>query len=144
MPDSVLIQVAAAVKTELDGGSFALAPAIERLYLPQATPADVAGLTVMVRPAGREVRRLDRSRFERDYFVEVAIQKQVAARTNAVIDPLVAVAEEIADYLLDRPLAGYPAAKFIEQEVLTPVSDEHLASANVVTAIVRITYREGR
>ncbi len=93
---SLVIDVAEAVKTELNATEFSQAFAAERYYRPAFDLKEMKDLHVSVVPNGLTTSALGRGRAQFDCRIDVAVQKKLVAEDNAEIDPLMALVEEIS------------------------------------------------
>ncbi len=101
------IQLADAVVTALNAGSFSAAFVAERHYLPRfkITKGELATLRVVVVPGAFKIERFERAGSQRDDQVTIGILKKLDVTRTATladqlaeIDPLITTCEEIAAY----------------------------------------------
>jgi len=138
---SIAAQIAVAVVTELNGNSFSQEFTASRTWSPDLDRKDLDALTVTVVPRRREnFERAARTSHRSEYTIDVGLQKAVDPADNDAVDALVLLAEEVADYMADRALAAYAAAK-IFRVAQDPLADfEDLRTNRQFTGIVSLTY----
>jgi len=141
---AVLTDIADAVAEELNAGSFSHEFTAVRLYLPRYKPADIKDLTVTVVMGPHGVEGATRGASQHDYTVMVGIQKKLDAETNAVIDPMMTLTEEILEFLARRQLASVPHVPCLLAEMSEPFIPEHMDELRVFTAFIAVTYRAMR
>jgi hypothetical protein len=137
---SLAIDTADAVVTELDGGSFSLAFTPERRYLPILRPEDMGeDLHVSVLMRGKDYEIFSRKDSERDIKIDVAVQKKYETEENAELDPLMELAEEIADFFEKKKLSnGARCVKVDHDPIYVP---QHMMENRIFTSIVTLTLR---
>ena len=144
---SAVIDIAEAVKAELnapDGPTYGDPPAglaAERHYRPRFELADMGVLHVTVVPKGLELTTAGRGIAQDDVQIDVAVQKKLATTDMAEIDALMALVEQIADFLRQRRLAGAPGAAWVRTENVPVYSAEHLGELRQFTSVLTLTYR---
>jgi len=132
------VQVAQAVADALNAHEFSVAFTAERMALPAFTLEEMQTLHVTVVPREVAGSVLDRARDEDEVKVDVAVQKKVASAANEEIDPLLALVQEIADFLNRRPMDGASWKKTENKPVYAP---EHLREKQQFTSVLTVTYR---
>lgn len=135
-----IVQIAAAVVSELNSGSFTQPFAAQRYYVPKFNLASAQELRVSVVPRSLTSKTLDRARDNFDYEIDVAIQQKVEP-TISNLDALLELVEEIADYLRKQPLAAFPPARCIEVANAPLYAIEHLEEFRQFTSVLTLTYR---
>jgi hypothetical protein len=138
---AAITDIADAVVAELNGHTFSQPLTAARHYRPLFDLKDMAALHVSVVPKGASAERLDRSRHQEEYQVDVAVQKKVEALDNATLDPLAGLVEEIGLFLRDRRLASYPAAVWLRTENVPIYAPEHLDELRQFTSVLTLTFR---
>ncbi len=136
---SVIVDIAEAVKTELNGHEFSQAFTAERLYRPVFDLADMKDLHVTVVPKGVTAVAAGRDRVQHDVQVDIAVQKKVANEAGS--DELMGLVEEIADFFRLRRLAQYPQAVWTGIENDPVFAPEHLEQMNQFTSVLTLTFR---
>jgi len=115
-----------------------------RAYVPTYELADLAELRVTVVPRGIELSLASRVEAQRDVQVDVAVQQKLAWASNAEVDALVGLTEEIAEYLRGRrrfELAGGGVALWVRTENVPIYSPEHLAELRTFSSVLTLTLR---
>ena len=141
------IDIAEAVKTELNAGSFSRDFEAERLYAPKFELPDMKTLHVSVVPHGIESEAGTRTTHRTDVQVDIAIQQKLSKTDAAMageIDELMALVEQIADYLRQRQLTDFPHALWIRDQNVPVYSQEHLEQFRQFTSVLTLTYRAFR
>ncbi|MEZ6233413.1 MAG: hypothetical protein R3B68_04415 [Phycisphaerales bacterium] len=142
---STLVAIADAVTASLNAGSFGTLFTAERLYQPAFDLADLADLKVTVVPRSVAIATASRDGCYFDCTVDIGLQKKLASSaTEAEIDDLLGLAEEIADHLRMKRLADLPEAVWLSIEHEPVVAAEHLEQQRVLTSILTVTYRVRR
>lgn len=104
----LITQVAEAVVAELNATTFSQPITAVRSYLPRVELADLKALKVMVVPSSVTVAAASRSQTQRDVAIDVAVQKKLGQEQNPSLDPLLALAEEIAEHFRAKRLDSFP------------------------------------
>lgn len=138
---SLIAAIAEAVVAELNVGTFSQPFKAERHYRPVFDLAEMATLHVSVVARSVTVERFDRTRHQYDVQVDIGIQKKCQTCDLAELDGLMALVEEVADYLRDRRLAACPAAAWIKAENTPIYAPEHLEELRQFTSVLTLTYR---
>ena len=141
---SVIADIAEALKDELNDHDFSMEFEATRDYLPVFDLQDMQALHVTIVPAGVTMQKLDRSRTQSDVQVDIGIQKKLNAGDNAEIDALMALVEEIVDFLRFRKLEGFPTAMWVSTENAPIFVREHLSEMRQFTSVLTLTYRVAR
>ena len=144
MTVSVITDITQAVTDELNGGAFSLPLTAARAYRPAFDLQEMKDLHVTVVPKGIACSRLDRGRGQLDVQVDIAVQKKVSAETAEVLDPLMGVVQEIADFLIGRPLGNAPGVIWIKTDNEPVYAQEHLSEMRQFTSLLTVTYRVAR
>ena len=139
---AVIIDIADAVVTELNGGTFSQAFTAERHYKPVFELPEMKTLHVTVVPKGIETRLATRGLLQHDYQIDVAVQKKLSAGAadNAEIDALMGLVEEIADFFKGRNLDS-AGAVWVATENTPVYSPEHLSELRQFTSVLTLTFR---
>lgn len=142
---SVLREIADALADGLDAYVFDsyAAPSVQRVNWPTYDIESMATPIMAVVPAGASIERIDRTRHQYDYQVNVFLGRHV--QTEAEADDMVDLAEELVDAVrLHSWSAGvvWPSGVTSPVEVAIDVNpDEALQERNVWRAVVTATYR---
>lgn len=112
-------------------------------YVPRYQLKDMDTLHVTVVASNIESEREARNLRQEEYEVQVGIQQRFSAEA-ADCDALVALGQEIGDYLFANPaLSGYPAAALWKWKFY-PYYAEDLVSRRQYTGVLVLTYRVDR
>lgn len=145
--------MADAVVEVLNGETFSQSFVSTRTYLPVSTQQDLQSLRVTVVPLGPTIEGDSRSTSRVELPVQIGVQKRLDGDANTDIDPLVLLAEEIADYWLpasgDRPILVFGAGDAHAAYCVSLTHDfvaavEHLDSMRVLTCVMTATFRKVR
>ena len=117
-----------------------------RGYRPQFDLAQLKTLRVTVVPKGIEISSLGRNSNQHDVSVDVAVQQKVPPPDqgdNSVLDGLMLLVQQIADYLRLRrlTLANGDSGGWIRTENVPIYSPEHLETKQVFTSVLTLTFR---
>ena len=138
---ATIIDIAEAVKNELNGGSFSQTFTAERHYQPVFELKDMKTLHVTVVPKDVELQLATRNTSQHDCRVDVAIQKKLESADLAEIDELMGLVEELISFLSRRKLASVSAALWIKTANEPIFAQEHLEQFGQFTSILTLTYR---
>ena len=140
---SVTIDVADAVVMELAGapaGTFNQPFTPQRRVLPQFELSELKDLKVTVVPRSVENSPAARGLTLKDVQIGIGVQKRLGKELESDIEPLVALVEQIADYLRRRPLGSIPAV-WVRTANDPIYAAEHLAEDRVFTSVLTVSYR---
>jgi hypothetical protein len=140
---AVILDIADSVVAQLSGGSFSQPLTAERHYQPKFELSEMTDLKVSVVPRSLASKTLDRNRDTFDYLIDVAVQ-QKTDMSQASLDALMTLVEEIADHFRTQPLASYPNARCTEVKNEPVYSLEHLDEFRQFTSVITLTYRVWR
>jgi hypothetical protein len=140
---ATIVDIAAAVTTELNTHSFSQSFAATRAYLPTFELATMSSLHVTVVPRSVASKSLDRQRDSYDYEIDVAVQQKIDP-TLVNLDALVLLVEEIADHFRHEPLSSLPAARCVGVQNTPVYAAEHLQELRVFTSVLTLTFRMWR
>ncbi|NLX57694.1 MAG: hypothetical protein GXY74_01240 [Phycisphaerae bacterium] len=138
---ALIVDIADAVVTELNAGTFSQELTAARLYRPEFDLKEMAALHVTVVPRGVEAVTVSRTSVQYDVSVDVAVQKKLSTETNAQIDPLMGLVEEIATFFRLRRLTAYPSASWLRTENEPVYSPGHLEELRQFTSVLTVTFR---
>ena len=136
----LITAVADAVVAELNGQSFSLPFTAQRHYQPRYELADLKTLHVTVIPNGITTAILGRSGTQRDVAIDIAVQQKLTKETNANLDPLLGLAEEIADSLQAKRLTSFQQAIWKQTDFRAIYAAEHLHQYRQFTSVMTITF----
>ena len=137
----VIAEVADAVVAELNATVFSLAFTAKRHYQPRYEMADLKTLQVTVIPSGLTTQTLGRGQAQRDVAIDIAVQQKLDQENNTTLDPLMALAEEIAEHFRGRRLANSPNAIWVKTEHRAIYATEHLQQYRQFTSVITLTFR---
>ena len=137
---SVIVDVAEAVKTELNEHEFSQAFTAERHYRPVFDLKDMKDLHVTVVPKGVTLSTAGRDRAQHDVQVDIAVQRKVTG-SNDEADSLMALVDEIADFFRLRRLAEFKDAVWVGTENSPVFAPEHLEQLGQFTSVLTLTFR---
>jgi hypothetical protein len=140
---AVILDIADSVVAQLNGGSFSQPLTAERHYQPKFDLSEMTELKVSVVPRSLASQTLDRNRDTFDYLLDVAVQKKTDM-TQAALDALMTLVEEIADHFRTQPLTAYPNARCTEVKNEPVYALEHLDEFRQFTSVITRTFRVWR
>ena len=144
---STITDIADAVVAELNGSAgpkFGSPPAglnAQRSYRPAFDLKDMKDLHVTVVPKGVELSSASRSLVQTDVQIDIGVQKKLVTADAAEIDPLMSLAEEIADFFRTHRLTTVPSAMWVNTQNSPIFAPEHLAELRQFTSVITLTYR---
>jgi len=137
----MITQVAEAVVAALNSATFSQPIAATRSYLPRVELTELKSLKVTVVPSSVSVVTLSRGQTQRDVAIDVAVQKKLAHEQNADLDPLLTLAEEIAEHFRDQRLDSFPDAAWVKTEFKPIYAPEHIEQLRTFTSVLTLTFR---
>jgi len=140
---AVILDIADSVVAQLNGTTFSQPVTAERHYQPKFELSEMTDLKVSVVPRSLASKTLDRNRDSFDYQIDVAVQ-QKTDMSQASLDALMTLVEEIADHFRTQPLASYPNARCTEVKNEPVYALEHLDELRQFTSVVTLTFRAWR
>ncbi len=144
MAQAVLIQVADAVKADLEAGTFSQQFTVRRAYRPTFDLAELDALRVTVVPKSVDVINASRRADYFDCVVDVGIQKRVTPDDTQSVDVMADFVAEIVNFLRHRTLAQMPDAMWLRIRNEPAWVPEHLDEHRTFTSVVEVTYRVAR
>lgn len=143
---SILKDIADALAAGLAGKSWQsvdATPVVQRVNWPTYAVEDMADPVIAVVPSGDDMQRVDRTRFQHDYQVNVFIGRHTP--TDADADDMLGLAEEVVDAIIAHSWGelDFPATSPMTVEIqINP--DDGLNDRNVWRAVLTVTYRTFR
>ena len=137
----LITQVAEAVISELNGATFSLPFTAVRSYLPRSELAELKTLKVTVVPSALSVVTASRGQTQQDVAIDVAVQQKLTGEHNTDLDPLLALAEEIAAHFRGKRLASFPNAVWVKTEFKPIYAPDHIDQLRTFTSVVTLTFR---
>ena len=138
---ATIVDIAEAVKDELNGGAFSQTFTAERHYQPVFELKDMKTLHVTVVPKDVEMQLATRNSSQNDCRIDVAIQKKLESADLAEIDEMMGLVEEIIGFLSRRKLASVPNSLWIRTANEPIYATEHMEQFRQFTSILTLTYR---
>lgn len=136
-----ILEIAEAVKEELNAGEFSQSFTAERHYQPTFELKEMKDLHVTVVPKDIEFQLATRNSSQRDYRIDLAVQKKVTVADKGELDELMGLVQEIVSFLERRKLASIPTAMWIRTANEPVFAQEHLEQFGQFTSILTLTYR---
>ena len=137
----LITQVAEAVIAELNSATLSQPFTAVRSYLPRSELAELKALKVTVVPSGLSVVAASRGQTQQDVAIDVAVQQKLTGEDNTDLDPLLALAEEIAAHFRGKRLASFPSAIWVKTEFKTIYAPDHIDQLRTFTSVVTLTFR---
>jgi len=138
---SVIVNIVKAVKVELDAHVFDPVITTERSYRPFYELEDLKSAVVCIVPWGMAQARETREALSFDAEISIAIMKKLSGSTNAEIDTMMDLVDEINAYITSATLSTYTNAKWISA-INAPVYDEnYLNVQNQFISQLKVTYK---
>lgn len=140
---SRIIELRDAVRHELAAGDAA--GAFSREFTPEAVlyarlrTEELTELRVLVAARGDEPEQVSRTRIRHNYRIQVGLI--APAGDDGEAEQLVALAEQIADYLTRRELSATPDARWLATEWQTPYVAETLDRNAQFATVITVAYR---
>jgi len=140
---SLIVQLADAVKAELNVTTFTPAFIAERRVLPVYELSELTGLRVTVVPKAVEITVSTRAASQHDLTVDIGVQQRVPPESDvdAFVLLLGGLVDAIADHLRRRELAQLPNVCWVSTTNDPVYAPEHLTEKRVFTSVLTVTYR---
>jgi len=138
---AVITDIADAVVAEMNGHTFSQPFTAVRTYDTTLPLEDAGTLRVTVVPKALVEEVASRAADQVDYAIDVGVRKKPAQVSNAEMDPLVTLVEEIRTFFRRRRLTAYPAAMCIRTPIEPVFAPEHLREYGQFTSILGLTFR---
>ena len=138
---AVITDIADAVVAEMNGHTFSQPFTAVRTYDTTLALEDAGTLHVTVVPKALTEEVASRTADQVDYVIDVGVRKKPASVSNAEMDPLVSLVEEIRTFFRRRRLAAYPGAMCIRTPIEPVFAPEHLREYGQFTSILSLTFR---
>lgn len=132
------MDIAEAVKEALNGHSFSMPFTAQRAYRPSFELPEMKTLHVTVVPHGVEITTAGRAIIQDDVAIDVAVQKKFDTDEPAELDGLMALVEEIGEFLRSQRPAD---AAWVKTENAPIYSAEHMEQYRQFTSVLTVTYR---
>jgi hypothetical protein len=144
---AIVTDIADAVVAVLNAETWSQEFAAERSYAPVWNQVDLETLLVAAVPRTEVSQRESRTVSMHTYTVDLVIAKKLDDVTNAVIDPYVSFAQEIADYFRENhllTLAGGVKAGCLSVQTEPVVASEILDENRQFLSVVSLTFKVWR
>ena len=138
---SAIANIAAAVVSELNAGTFSQAFTSVRAYLPIYDLKDMTTLRVSVVPKAIIDGDASRGSSDERYQIDVAVQKKVDPADLSAVDALITLAEEIRTFFERRFLTALPTVHCVERANDPIYSSEHMNQYRQFTSLITLTFR---
>jgi hypothetical protein len=140
---AVVLDIADAVVAQINAATFSQPVTAERHFQPKFELSEMTELKVSVVPRSLASKSLDRNRDSFDYLIDVAVQ-QKTDMSQAALDALMTLVEEIADHFRTQPLTAYPNARCTVVKNDPVYALEHLDEFRQFTSVITLTFRAWR
>ena len=142
MANARIVQLADGIVGQINAGSFSEAFVAERRFVPFFRREDMGdGLHVIVVPRERTRDRATRSASTHDLSIDLAVQQAVSDINGDRVDELLALVEELADFVDGAPITatGHRVIGVASEPIYDP---DHLKTLSVFTGLLTLTCRE--
>ena len=138
---AVITDLAEAVTNALNDRAFSMDFIARRSYRPRVELEELSEILVTVVPAGisPDPSESTRGGTRHDCTVDIGIQRRYEDDSNAGLDPLVELAEEVMDYLRSVDLGDVHGARLAAAENDPVFAPEHM-DQRVFTSVIKATY----
>ena len=136
---SQITDIADAVVAALNGQTFSQPVTAERAYRAAFDLQEMKDLRVTVVPKGLELTTAGRGVAQSDVQIDIGVQRKLATAADAEIDELMALVEEIAEFVRTTRQFGY--ATWVKTENTPIYSQEHLGELRQFTSVLTLTLR---
>jgi hypothetical protein len=141
--DPLLLQVAEAVRYEINLGAYSQSVSAVRYYQPRFELAEMDTLHVSVVPRSISEKQLSRALTSFDCTIDVGIQQR-SSMDQTTLDELTKLAAEIAHRLRSNPLTALPDARLMELQMDPVFAADHLDELRQFTSVLSARYRVWR
>jgi hypothetical protein len=138
--DSTVVDIADAIVTALNGGTFSQAFTATRKFAPILDLKELSTLHVTVVPKESATTISTRASDLIDEVVDVAIQKKVTAKEGAPVDAMMKLVDEVRLFLrgLDVGITNAQWLRIKNEPIYAP---EHLMEKSAFTSVITTTYK---
>lgn len=136
---ATLPNVADAIVTVLNNAALSQTFTAVRLYRPVTELKDFSGIKVTVVPKDQVLTLADRAQGLTEFRIDIGVQKKLTTASNAEIDEMMELVEEILDLI--RLTVSFGIAKWLRTENELIYSPDHLDEMRVFTSILTLTLR---
>lgn len=136
---SLVVEIADAVVTELNGGTFSQEFTAQRLFLPESTLEELADLKVIVVPKTITTETYSRGVYMRVVQIDIGIQKKIGKPETDLL-ALLDFVQALDTHMRSRVLTQKTDASYVGSEN-NPIYDQnHLVTDRVFTSLLTLTY----
>lgn len=140
MADAKIIEIAKALKVDLNATTFSQAFVAERKYAPRFKLEEMETLHVTVVPNLQEEDIESRIHQRRDYEIDIAVQKRFNKIDEDDMDPLSLLVQEIMSHFRSTTTKIADAVWLRTRN--EPIYDpEHIIRLSQFTSLITLTYR---
>jgi len=137
----IAIDLAEAVKLELDAAELSSEFVTRRLYAPSFEPSELQALTISIVPRLDSQSNATRNSCQDEISIDVAVQKYVASIANGLLDPLARFSEEVRKFFNRRKLTNATWAKWVRSSNTLLYGVDHLREKRVWTSVTTLIYK---
>jgi hypothetical protein len=145
---AVIIDIADAVVTEMNGHTFSQTFTAARFYRPLFDLKDMSVLHVSVVPKAWSAEQAARGGNLEEHQIDIGVQKKVAddpgppaVSMQQQMDALVTLVQEVSDFFRLRRLDAYPDAGCVKVENVPVFAPDHLQEYRQFTSVLTLTFR---
>jgi len=138
---AIITDIADAVVAEMNGHTFSQPFTAVRTYDTTLALEDAGNLHVTVVPKALTEEVASRASDQVDYAIDVGVRKKPTSASNAELDLLVTLVEEIRSFFRRRRLTACPGAMCIRTPIEPVFAPEHLREYGQFTSILGLTFR---
>jgi hypothetical protein len=140
---AVILDLADAVVAQLNAATLSQSFTAERLYAPLEDLETLSALKVTVVPRALSTRPLSRGKDGFDYQIDIGVQQKTDL-SEAMLDGLMLLVEEIVDLFRPGRLTTYPTAPIIDVANQPIWAADHLNEKHVFTSVITLTVKVWR
>lgn len=138
-----LEDIADAVTAAINGAEWAQEFTAERVVDTTKTVEQLQSLSVVVHPYDMTRERLDQAGVQVDHVISIGIRQQLANTTNADVDPLNKLTQDMAAFFDTFFVAGEGDEEALVDVADTPIlAEPSLLRKNLYLGVVRLTFNE--
>lgn len=137
---SVIVDVAEAVKDELNAHEFSIEFVAVRRYQPVFDLKDISDVVVSVVPRRKRTEPASRGAVQDTVEIDIAVQQKIQPGNNGLPDALMDLVEEISDFFKQRRLTEYPGAAWTGVENQPVFHPGHIRKLGQFTSVLTLAY----
>lgn len=138
---SAIAKIAEAVARRLSNAALSYPVSIERRYSTAAELSDVETPLLTVVPMASEITPASRASDYFDCRIDIGIRRRIDPASDAEIDAMMRLTEEVIDALRREPLPDCPDAKFLSLTNDPAFSVDGVEERHVFVSVVSARYR---